>query len=93
MDFITPLSALADRSSIVPLPDMRKAEDQAADFIRSFASTITSAENTALLAMTGKADPHSLVEALATAQRTVETVVTIRDRAVEAYQELIRMQI
>lgn len=41
----------------------------------------------------GKADPHSVVEALAQAELAVETAVTLRNRVVEAYQELLRMPI
>lgn len=46
--------------------------------------------STQALAM-GQADPHSVVEALATAEVALETAVTIRNRVVEAYQELLRM--
>lgn len=43
--------------------------------------------------MTGKADPHTVVEAMASAEMAVETAVTLRNRVVEAYQELLRMPI
>ena len=43
--------------------------------------------------MTGGADPHALVEALASSQLAIETVATVRDRVVEAYQEILRMPI
>ena len=43
--------------------------------------------------MTGSADPHSVVEALAAAELAVQTAVTVRDKVVEAYQELIRMPV
>ena len=41
----------------------------------------------------GKADPHSLVQALAQTERAVEAAVTVRDRVVEAYQEILRMPV
>ena len=40
-----------------------------------------------------EADPHALVEALASSQMAVETIATLRDRVVEAYQEILRMPI
>jgi flagellar hook-basal body complex protein FliE len=40
-----------------------------------------------------RADPHALVAALASSQTAVETVVTVRDRVVEAYQEILRMPV
>lgn len=64
-------------------------EKAAADF----ASTLQEAERTAMKSMTSGADPHALVEALANTQLAVETAVTVRDRVVEAYQEILRMPV
>ena len=43
--------------------------------------------------MTVGADPHSLVQALASSELAVETAVTLRDKVVEAYQEILRMPV
>jgi flagellar hook-basal body complex protein FliE len=59
----------------------------------SFADTLKAGEQTARAAMTGGADPHALVEALAASQLAVETAVTVRDKVVEAYQEILRMPV
>lgn len=69
------------------------AEAGAARWVQSFADTLAASEETARAAMTGGADPHALVEALASTQMAVETVATLRDRVVEAYQELLRMPV
>jgi len=58
-----------------------------------FAATLQQAETTAQSAMQGGADSHSLVHALAQSQLAVETVVTVRDKVVEAYQEILRMPV
>jgi flagellar hook-basal body complex protein FliE len=58
-----------------------------------FAQTLRAAEDTASEALVGGADPHALVEALAQSQLAVETVVTVRDKVVEAYQEILRMPV
>ncbi len=58
-----------------------------------FADTLANGENTAKAAMTGKADAHSLVQALAQTELAVETAVTVRDKVVEAYQEILRMPV
>lgn len=58
-----------------------------------FAETLQTAEETAQSAMIGDADPHALVQALAQSELAVETVVTVRDRVVEAYQEILRMPV
>lgn len=59
----------------------------------NFVETLARHEETARAAMSGGADPHALVEALASSQLAVETVATVRDRVVEAYQEILRMPI
>lgn len=60
---------------------------------QDFAETIKQTEETAKTALTSKADPHALVESLANTQLAVETAVTVRDRVVEAYQEILRMPV
>ncbi len=60
---------------------------------RDFAATVAEGEAVAKAAMVGQADPHALVQALAESQLAVETAVTVRDRVVEAYQEILRMQV
>lgn len=56
-------------------------------------STLGKAETTAMQGMAGKADPHAVVEALAAAELALETAVSVRDKAVEAYQEILRMPV
>lgn len=63
------------------------------DAFRTFAETVQQGENTARAAVTTGADPHALVTALAQTELVVETAVTIRDRVVEAYQEILRMPV
>ncbi|MGR3821057.1 MAG: flagellar hook-basal body complex protein FliE [Salipiger marinus] len=58
-----------------------------------FQQTLLQAETTASAAMTGDADPHALVQALAQSELAVETVVTLRNKVVEAYQEILRMPV
>ncbi|MBU3031191.1 flagellar hook-basal body complex protein FliE [Paracoccus marinaquae] len=44
-------------------------------------------------AMTGKTETHQLVQTIAEAELALETVVAIRDKVVEAYQEILRMPV
>ena len=60
---------------------------------QDFVSTLQRSENIAMDAMTNGADPHALVEALAQTELAVQTAVTVRDRVVEAYQEILRMPV
>ena len=63
------------------------------DAAQGVAGAVAGAEAKAGDMMTGKADPHSVIEALAAAELAVETAVTVRDKVVEAYQEILRMPI
>ena len=58
-----------------------------------FAATLQAGEDTAKAAMIGGADSQSLVLALAQTELAVEAAVTVRDKVVEAYQEILRMPV
>ncbi|WP_415922541.1 flagellar hook-basal body complex protein FliE [Tateyamaria sp. SN6-1] len=58
-----------------------------------FAGTLAETENVAQQAMVGTVDPHALVQALAQTELAVETAVTVRNKVVEAYQEILRMPV
>lgn len=60
---------------------------------QNFTETLAQGEQTAKSAMVGQADPHALVQALAQTELAVETAVTVRDKVVEAYQEILRMPV
>ena len=60
---------------------------------QDFAATLRASAATAMQAMTAGADPHALVQALAQTELAVQTAVTVRDRVVEAYQEILRMPV
>ncbi|MBN2906225.1 MAG: flagellar hook-basal body complex protein FliE [Rhodobacteraceae bacterium] len=74
-------------------PDGTNGGGGFADAARKLAETLQNGEQTALSAMTGNADPHALVQALAQTELAVETAVTVRDKVVEAYQEILRMPV
>ena len=61
--------------------------------LSDFASTLKEGEAAAKAAMVGQADPHTLVQALTQTELAVETAVTVRDKVVEAYQEILRMPV
>ncbi|SDN80104.1 flagellar hook-basal body complex protein FliE [Lutimaribacter pacificus] len=65
----------------------------ALNIARDFTATLQQAEATAQAAMTGDADPHALVQVLAQTELAVEAAVTVRDKMVEAYQEILRMPV
>jgi flagellar hook-basal body complex protein FliE len=77
-------------------PEGQQSQDFAS-FFRSLAeqsvSTLQAGEQASIQGLEGKLDAQSVVEAVAAAELTLQTVTAVRDRVVEAYQELIRMPI
>lgn len=58
-----------------------------------FTEMLKMGETQSTAAVTGGGDPHSLVTALAESKLAVDTIVSVRDRVVEAYQEILRMPV
>ena len=58
-----------------------------------FMDTMRAGEEAAKAGMIGTADAHSVVQALAASELAIETAVTVRDKVVEAYQEILRMPV
>lgn len=51
------------------------------------------AEKASMGAIAGKADIREVVAAVANAEMTLETVVNVRDKVINAYNEILRMPI
>jgi flagellar hook-basal body complex protein FliE len=90
--FVTQAYAQA-KTAAAPQPKADGVADGFARLADNLMGSLHNHEATARAAMTGGADPHALVEALASTQMAVETVATVRDRVVEAYQEILRMPV
>lgn len=97
MDIKTTVAALsyADaRPATAPKsPGNEGLENGFVEVAKDFAATLKAGEDTAKASMVGNADPHALVQALAQTELAVETAVAVRDRVVEAYQEILRMPV
>lgn len=75
-------------------PEAKGAEKSViAEGVADFRAAIQQAEQASINTATTGADPHAMVEALANAELVLDTAVTIRDKVVEAYQELLRMPV
>lgn len=94
MDIQTNLVAqnyAAGKSALAPVEG--SGSNAFANAAQDFLSTLQSSENVAMQSMTGGADPHALVQALAQTELAVQTAVTVRDKVIEAYQEILRMPV
>ncbi len=67
--------------------------DMLQDFTAKSIDAQTQGETMSLKAVDKKADLVDIVTAISNAEVTLDTVVTIRDRAIQAYQEIIRMPV
>ena len=85
-------SYVANRSATAPGSDP-SASSYFAGLASDFATTLRKSDETAMAAMLGGTDPHTLVQSLAQTELAVETAVTVRNKVVEAYQELLRMPV
>ena len=63
------------------------------DAAESAQSSLQQGEVASLKAAAGQADINDVVVAVSKAEMTLQTVVTLRDRAVQAYQDILRMPI
>ncbi|WP_019955548.1 flagellar hook-basal body complex protein FliE [Yoonia vestfoldensis] len=81
----------ASKSAMAPDPGSSGAAF--ASVAQDFMATLRAGETIAMQSMTSGADPHALVQALAQTELAVQTAVTVRDRVVEAYQEILRMPV
>ena len=56
-------------------------------------SSLKTAESTSMAGIEGKASVQQVVDSVMSAERTLQTGIAIRDKAVAAYQQISQMQI
>jgi flagellar hook-basal body complex protein FliE len=87
--------AAANRSGQVAAPNDGKTSNDFSKMVEKFAKdaidTLKTGEQQSTAAATGKADLNEVVVAVAEAELTLNTVVSIRDKVLEAYREISRM--
>lgn len=100
VNFNEALAAYARATQRDRLPGADKRESEGADFAESLREATTQAIDTlrqgeaqSLEAAAGTADINEVVTAVSKAELTLQTVVALRDRVIQAYQDIIRMPI
>jgi flagellar hook-basal body complex protein FliE len=76
-----------------PTGDGKSFGDLLTKATNSVVDTVAQGEKASMQAVTGKADLASVTAAVNNAEMAVQTVVAIRDRVVQAYQDIMRMPI
>ncbi len=67
--------------------------DMVSQVVSGTASSLKAAETASARQVAGKGDLIDVVTAIGAAEMALETVVAVRDRVVNAYSEIMRMQI
>lgn len=83
----------ASRPATAPDPETGQGGGDLTRLAKDFAAVLDAGDQAAQAAMTGRADSTALVTALAQTEFAVEAAVTVRDKVVEAYQEILRMPV
>lgn len=63
------------------------------DMIGNTVSTLESAEHVSMQALKGNADTRAVVDAVMSAEQSLQTAIAIRDKIVTAYLDISRMAI
>jgi len=107
LNAISSVSSFIERAAPVSGPQLGSAKEASTvvagakvdfgDVMKQVAAnateTLKAGEATAILGMQGKASVQQVVEAVMSAEQTLQTAIAIRDKVVAAYQEISRMAI
>ena len=91
------LGGAANPATTAPVASTSAPQNDFAKTLASMAadaiSTIKTGETTAMAGMQGQASLQQVVQAVMQAEQSLRTVVAVRDKVVNAYLEISRMQI
>jgi flagellar hook-basal body complex protein FliE len=101
VNFTQAIAAYAEAASKVgkgeAVPDSGQATTSFADLLTQATSgavdTARAGEQISMHAVANQAELNEIVTAVTNAELTLQTVVAVRDRIIQAYQEIIRMPI
>ncbi len=94
--FFTPLGGIQSKKtapSAVAASSSADFSTVLADLAKQTASTVRTSEDTAVKGIQGQAPVQEVVQSVMRAQTSLQTAMALRDKAISAYQDLIRMQI
>lgn len=83
----------AARQAVAPDMQASSTVTRVGQAAEDFAAQMAQVDQVSTGAMTGQVSTHQLVQTIAEAEMTMNTVVAIRDKVVEAYQEILRMPV
>ncbi|WP_354456661.1 flagellar hook-basal body complex protein FliE [Methylobacterium sp. 1030] len=96
------VSGVSNRSAVFGVPQLGLAAPASApasfgDLMVQVATNakeaIQAGEANAIAGLQGKASTQAVVEAVMSAEQTLQTAIAVRDKVVAAYQEIVRMAV
>ena len=89
-----------DLISQIPTGEMSNGSGQGPDFAQMLANSVQgvvdagkTSDQMAMDMVSGKADMVDMVTAISQTEMAIESMVTVRDRVISAYEEIMRMPI
>lgn len=86
-------SGAASGAASVADPNAPSFVNMVAESLQNAVETGQQAEQVSMAKLAGQASTMDVVTAVAAAQHSLETVVAVRDKVMQAYQEILRMPI
>ena len=74
-------------------PDQGSFADMVKGATESMVDTLKQSEQLTVEAAAGKADMQEVIMTVANAEMTLQMVVSVRDKVIQAYQDILRMPI
>ncbi|MBP2235644.1 flagellar hook-basal body complex protein FliE [Sinorhizobium kostiense] len=90
---LTASTAVATPQAGAVLPQSQSFAEVFGNMTTDVIRSMKSAEGVSLQAIRGEADTREVVDAVMTAEQSLQTAIAIRDKVVTAYLEIARMQI
>ena len=86
-------SIAADPSPITSAPTGPSFSDMLEQAASNTVDTIRAGEDAAIAGMKGEMSTQKVIEATMAMENAIQTSVAVRDKVVEAYQEILRMSV
>ena len=83
----------APTETLAPKPEGKDFSEMVSDAAAQAIDTVRTGDSTAIAALNGQAGLQQVVEATMAMESTVQVAVALRDKMVDAYQEVMRMPI
>ncbi|MEM9393531.1 MAG: flagellar hook-basal body complex protein FliE [Pseudomonadota bacterium] len=85
--------AYASARALSSRPTTAESEATLTKFAQDFTDMVRNNEKKIALNLVSGADPQALVQAITETELAIETTVAVRNKVVEAYQEILRMPV